>query len=91
MPATDIHWPAPTQPRGDVLAGLRFVITGTLPDVPRDDAAALIKSQGGAVSSSVSKNTDYLLAGESAGSKLEKAQSLSVTVIDWEQLQKLLQ
>ena len=60
-------------------------------EVTRDEAAALIKSQGGQVSSSVSKNTDYLLAGENAGSKLEKAQSLDVTVIDWEQLQSLLQ
>ena len=91
MPAADIHWPAPIQPRSDALAGLRFVITGTLPDVTRDDAAALIKSQGGAVSSSVSKNTDYLLASENAGSKLEKAQSLGVTVVGWEQLQTLLQ
>ncbi|WP_043767003.1 NAD-dependent DNA ligase LigA [Algiphilus aromaticivorans] len=89
--AAGIHWPEPKSPRGDALAGKRFVITGTLPDVTRDEAAALIKSQGGQVSSSVSKNTDYLLAGENAGSKLEKAQSLGVTVIGWEQLQSLLQ
>ena len=89
--AAGIHWPAPETPRGEALSGQRFVITGTLPDVTRDEAASLIKSQGGQVSSSVSKNTDYLLAGENAGSKLEKAQSLDVTVIDWEQLQSLLQ
>jgi DNA ligase (NAD+) len=89
--AAGIRWPPPESPRGEALAGLRFVITGTLPEVTRDEAAALIKSQGGQVSSSVSKNTDYLLAGDNAGSKLEKAQSLGVTVIDWEQLQSLLQ
>ncbi|MBY8966823.1 NAD-dependent DNA ligase LigA [Algiphilus sp. NNCM1] len=86
-----IHWPEPKQPQGEALAGLRFVITGTLPDVSRDQAAEIIKGQGGQVSSSVSKNTDYLLAGENAGSKLEKARSLGVSVIEWEQLQEMLQ
>ncbi len=64
------------------LAGLTFVITGTLPSLSRDEATAYIQQRGGKVTGSVSKNTDYLLAGEAAGSKLEKAQSLGVSVID---------
>lgn len=67
-----------------------FVITGTLPGVSREEAAQLIERHGGRVSGSVSKKTDYLLAGEKAGSKLDKAQSLGVAVIDWEELQHLV-
>lgn len=63
------------------LSGLTFVITGTLPSMDRREAAALIEKNGGKVSGSVSKKTDYLLAGEAAGSKLTKAQSLGVSVI----------
>ncbi len=63
-------------------AGLTFVITGTLPSLSRDQAKDLIKAHGGKVTDSVSKNTSYLLAGESAGSKLDKAQQLGVTIID---------
>ncbi len=63
------------------LSGLTFVITGTLPSMDRKAAAALIEKNGGKVSGSVSKKTDYLLAGEAAGSKLTKAQSLGVSVI----------
>lgn len=66
---------------GEALAGLTFVITGTLPTMTRDEAGALIESQGGKVSSSVSKKTSYLLAGEEAGSKLEKARGLGVRII----------
>ena len=62
--------------------GLTFVLTGTLEDMTRDEAADMIKARGGKVSSSVSKKTDYVLAGEAAGSKLTKAQSLGVKVID---------
>lgn len=66
----------------DKLAGKTFVVTGTLPDYGRDDMHDLIKSHGGKISSSVSKKTDYLVAGEKAGSKLTKAESLGVTVLD---------
>lgn len=62
-------------------AGKTFVLTGTLPSLSRDDASALIREAGGSVSGSVSKNTDYVLAGESAGSKLDKAQALGVTIL----------
>ncbi len=67
--------------QGGVFSGLTFVITGTLPSMDRKEAAALIEKNGGRVSGSVSKKTDYLLAGEAAGSKLTKAQSLGVSVI----------
>ena len=64
------------------LEGLTFVITGTLPSMTRDEASEKIKQNGGKVSSSVSKKTSYVLAGEEAGSKLTKARELGVTVID---------
>ena len=69
-------------PTGDKLAGLTFVLTGTLPDMTRDEAAARIKAAGGKVVGSVSKKTSFVVAGEEAGSKLTKAQALGVPVID---------
>ncbi len=72
------------------ISGKTFVLTGTLPTLSRDDAKALIKKYGGEVSSSVSKNTDYVLAGEEAGSKLEKAEELGVAVIDEDFFLKLI-
>jgi DNA ligase (NAD+) len=66
----------------DTLAGLTFVLTGTLPTLTRDEAKEKIESAGGKVSGSVSKKTSYVVAGEEAGSKLEKAESLKVPVID---------
>ena len=77
-------------PTGDKLAGLTFVLTGTLPDMSRDEASALIKAAGGKVSGSVSKKTSYVVAGEEAGSKLTKAQSLGVPVIDQNALLEML-
>ncbi len=74
----------------DKLAGLTFVITGTLPDMTRDEAKALIESNGGKCSGSVSKKTSYVLAGEEAGSKLTKAQSLNVNIINQQQLLDML-
>ena len=63
------------------LTGKTFVLTGTLPSLSRDEASALIRDAGGSVTGSVSKNTDYLLAGESAGSKFDKAKELGVVVL----------
>jgi len=77
-------------PVGDRLAGLTFVLTGTLPTMSRDEAAALIKAAGGKVSGSVSSKTSYVVAGEAAGSKLTKAQSLGVSIIDEEALIEML-
>lgn len=67
-----------------------FVLTGTLPSLTRDEATKLIEKAGGRTSSSVSKNTDYVLAGEQAGTKLDKAKELGITIIDEEQFRKML-
>jgi len=72
------------------LAGRTFVLTGTLPTLTREQASEQIAAAGGRVTSSVSKNTDYLVAGESPGSKLEKAERLGVSVIDEAALLALL-
>jgi DNA ligase (NAD+) len=66
----------------DKFAGKQFVLTGTLAGLTRDEARALVEARGGRVTSSVSKKTDYVVAGEEAGSKLDKAQALGLTVID---------
>jgi DNA ligase (NAD+) len=75
---------------GSSMAGLTFVITGTLPSLSRSEAKALIESHGGRVTSSVSSKTDYLVVGESPGSKLDQAQSLDVSILDEAQLKALL-
>ena len=72
-------------------AGKQFVLTGTLSSFTRDEAKALIETRGGRVNSSVSKKTDYVVAGESAGSKLDKAESLGVTVIDEDAFKAMLE
>ncbi|ENX9901109.1 NAD-dependent DNA ligase LigA [Neisseria gonorrhoeae] len=72
------------------VAGKTFVLTGTLPTFKRDQAQALIEAAGGKVSGSVSKKTDYVVAGEAAGSKLEKANALSVSVLSEAELLTLL-
>ena len=71
--------------------GLTFVLTGTLPTMSRDEASALIKAAGGKVSGSVSAKTSFVVAGDAAGSKLTKAQSLGVSIIDEETLLKMIE
>ncbi|MEO0794101.1 MAG: NAD-dependent DNA ligase LigA [Verrucomicrobiota bacterium] len=77
---TDAERPVATD--SGVFAGKTVVLTGTLPSLSRQEASALIEKAGGKASGSVSKKTDFVLAGESAGSKLEKAQKLGVTILD---------
>ena len=72
------------------ISGKTLVVTGTLPTLGRKEAQALIEQYGGKVSGSVSKKTDYLLAGESAGSKLTKAKELGVPVISEAELYGML-
>lgn len=76
--------------KGNILTGKTFVITGTLPTLKREEAKNLIENNGGKVSGSVSKKTDYLLAGENAGSKFKKAQELGVKVIAEEEFMELI-
>ena len=76
-------------PLGTAFTGKTFVLTGTLPSYTRDEASAIIESQGGKVSSSVSKKTDFVLAGEAAGSKLEKAEKLGVKIISEEEFKEI--
>ncbi len=76
--------------RSDILAGKIFVLTGTLPTLARRDAEALIKAAGGSTSGSVSKKTDFVVAGEAAGSKLEKATALGIPILDEEGLLRML-
>ena len=80
-----------TEPVGaQPFAGKVFVITGTLPTMGRNEAKTLIESNGGKVTGSVSRKTDYLLAGEKAGSKLKKAETLEITILSEESLKVLL-
>ena len=76
--------------KNDIFKGKTFVLTGTLPTLKRSQASKIIEDNGGKVSSSVSKKTDYVLAGEEAGSKLVKAQNLGITIISEEQLLEMV-
>ncbi|MCU1322625.1 MAG: ligase, NAD-dependent [Acidobacteriaceae bacterium] len=86
-----LNFTAEKRVRGTTLEGLTFVLTGTLPTLTRDEAKEKIESAGGKVSGSVSKKTSYLVAGEEAGSKLDKATSLNVPILDEAALLSLLQ
>ena len=88
-----VHWSESEPQRSPAdgpLSGKTFVLTGTLPSMTRDEAKQMIQAQGGKVTGSVSKKTDYVVYGEKAGSKLSKAQSLGVATIDEDALNKLL-
>ncbi len=75
---------------GGPLEDKTFVLTGTLPELSREQATSMIRRAGGKVTNSVSKNTDYVVAGESPGSKLAKAEELGITILDEKSLRKLL-
>jgi DNA ligase (NAD+) len=90
--ASGLDLTAPLRPREPVgpLAGRTFVITGTLPSLTRDEATALVNDAGGNVAGSVSKKTDYVVAGDQAGSKLAKAQALGIPIVDEAGLRDLI-
>jgi len=86
-----VHWDSSvSKAASDVLAGKVFVITGTLSDMSRDQAKAALQALGAKVTGSVSKKTDYLVAGEKAGSKLTKAETLGVAILDENAFKQLL-
>lgn len=85
----DYHAPAGANDESGPLAGKTFVITGTLPSMSRDEAKTYIEAHGGKVSGSVSKKTSYLVAGEAAGSKLDKANALGVPVLSEDDLKTM--
>jgi DNA ligase (NAD+) len=90
-----VHWPEAAPLRESVgalgpLAGLTFVLTGTLPALAREEAKARIEAVGGKVAGSVSKRTSYVVAGADAGSKLAKAVELEIPVLDEAGLLKLI-
>ncbi len=82
LKAAGVKMTAEKKQRTTQLAGLTFVLTGTLPNLTREEAKARIEAAGGKVSGSVSKKTNYVVAGEEAGSKLDKAQELKIPVLD---------
>ncbi len=91
LAAVGVNMEAKSTRADDRFAGQTFVLTGTLPTMKRSEAAALIEQYGGKTSGSVSKKTNYVLAGEDAGSKLTKAQQLGIPVIDEATLLEMMQ
>jgi DNA ligase (NAD+) len=92
--AAGVAWlegpPAPRQPAGR-LAGMTVVLTGALPNLSRDAAKAMLESAGAKVAGSVSKKTNYVVAGADAGSKLTKAEALGISILDEAGMHKLLE
>ena len=89
--AAGVSFRSKEEKKDDRFAGLTFVLTGTLSRFTRDEASAIIESFGGKASSSVSKKTSYVLAGENAGSKLTKAESLGIKIISEEEFEAMIQ
>jgi DNA ligase (NAD+) len=89
--AANVDMTAEKKQRSAQLAGLTFVLTGTLPTLTRDEAKRRIEAAGGKTAGSVSKKTSYVVAGEEAGSKLDKARELKVPLLDEAGLMKLLE
>ena len=87
----EVDAPPESRTVSDIFAGKTFVVTGTLQNHTRDAIHALIEEHGGRTASSVSKKTDYLVAGDKAGSKLEKARKLGVAIVSEEELLAMLE
>jgi DNA ligase (NAD+) len=91
LKAAGVEFPAPRATRGrQPLSGKTFVLTGTLESLSRQEATERITAQGGRVTGSVSRNTDFVVAGAEPGSKLDKARQLGVTILDQKQFEELL-